>query len=215
MADVDVDALPERAQRPAEDGSQREWTASCMRVTPVDSGTVTASGRPGILDVIGIPKAATGTARDGLPIPGAVLASIPVLPVVSVPAAEPASCLSGEIANHIADLPIDRIEAKHPRGFRTFLRRWSAKATLPIEANAEVATGKRDGVAMHGTDVANFVRARRFAGLPAPCRRSASADRRPRDAPRTARPGGSPRRHRPHRGRFVGLEECRPQAQRS
>jgi hypothetical protein len=172
MADVDVDALPERAQRPAEDGSLREWAAPGVRCGAVDAGTVTASGRRDTLDSIGTPKAAAGMARDGLPMPmpAAALASLPVLPVVSAPAAEPAPCLSGEIANHIADLPIDRIRAQYPRGFRAFLRRWPAKATLPIEAAHAVATGKRDGVAMHGSDAA--ARARTRADAPDCLRRN-------------------------------------------
>lgn len=159
MADVDLKSLLESAQRAAEDGSAREWTATGVRVGGVDFGTVTTSGRKDTLDFIETMKAAAEMAREGLPmtIPAATLASPGPVRAASTIEAEPAPLLSAEIANHVADLerrqlspdtiteskhslrlllgivgdlPVDQIKAKHLRAFWDGVRWWPANATV-------------------------------------------------------------------------------------
>ncbi|GAA4795900.1 site-specific integrase [Lysobacter hankyongensis] len=159
MADVDVKKLLESAQRAAEDGSLREWTATGVRVGGVDFGTVTTTGRRDTLDFIETMKAAAEMAREGLPMvfPSAALAAPVAMPALSALQGEPAPLLSVEIANHVADLeqrelspdtiteskhslrlllgivgdlPVDQIKAKHLRAFWEGVRWWPALATV-------------------------------------------------------------------------------------
>lgn len=109
MADVDIKKLLESGQRAAEDGSLREWTATGVRVGPIDFGAVTTSGRRDTLDFIDTLKAAAEMAREGMPmtIPASTLTAAPSQAgsTIGLTSAQgPVPLLSAEIANHIADL---------------------------------------------------------------------------------------------------------------
>jgi integrase len=168
MADVDVKKLLESAQRVAEDGSLREWTATGVRVGGVDFGTVTTSGRGDTLDFIETLKASADMA----------LAAPAAVPAMSESQAEPAPLLSTEIANHVADLeqrelsrdtiteskhslrlllgivgdlPVDQIKAKHLRAFWEGVRWWPANATVKpqyrrLSVAETIAKGKEENV---------------------------------------------------------------------
>jgi hypothetical protein len=92
---VDVKKLLESAQRAAEAGVDRPWTASNVRVGGVDFGTVQTTGREDTLDFIEAMKAADEMVAKAW-------ASTSKAPQ-TVPAPD-SPLLSDEIANHIADL---------------------------------------------------------------------------------------------------------------
>ncbi|MCC7247806.1 MAG: site-specific integrase, partial [Lysobacter sp.] len=167
---VDVKKLLESAQRAAEAGEDRPWTASNVRVGGVDFGTVQTTGREDTLDFIEAMKAADEMVAKAW-------ASTSKVPQHA--ASEPASPrLSEEIANHIVDLerrqlspdtiteskhslrlllgiagdlPVDQIKAKHIRAFWGGVRWWPANATVKpayrrLSVTETIAKGRENGV---------------------------------------------------------------------
>ncbi|MES2670646.1 MAG: site-specific integrase [Pseudomonadota bacterium] len=146
---VDVKKLLESAQRAAEAGVDRPWTASNVRVGGVDFGTVQTTGREDTLDFIEAMKAADEMVAKAW-------AGTPKVPQHT--ASEPASpLLSEEIANHLNDLerrqlaadtiteskhtlrifaavvgnlPVWEIKATHVRAFLDAVRWWPERATI-------------------------------------------------------------------------------------
>ncbi len=145
---IDIKKVIESAQRAAESGGIREWTASGVRVGGVDFGTVSMSGPQDTLDFIKTMRAAA-TLRPG---PGSAR-----VPQSSKSAEPPGPLLSDEIAHHVADLerrklapdtiteskhslrillgvvgdrPVAEIKREQLRAFWDAIRWWPANATV-------------------------------------------------------------------------------------
>lgn len=175
---VDVKKLLESAQRAADDGSLREWTATGVRVGGIDFGNVTTSGRADTQDFIQTMRAAVKLAQQGLPmaIPAAALTSSQV-------AAAKGPLLSAEVANHIADLgrrqlspdtlteskhtlrifqattgdiPVRDIKPTHVRDFLDAIRWWPERASIKPK--------------FRGMTVLQIIEAGKKANVPSPSR---------------------------------------------
>lgn len=167
---VDVKKLIEGAQRAAEAGEVRPWTASGVRVGGVDFGTVSTKGRQDTLDFIEVMKAADGMVAGG---------SVDASAAMAERHAKAASLLlSQEIEAHLTDLkrrqlapdtitesrhtlrillgvagdrPVAEIKRPEIRAFWDAVRSWPANATVKpqyrdLSVSEIVAKGKAEGV---------------------------------------------------------------------
>lgn len=94
---VDFKKLLEGARQAADDGSVRDWTATGLKVSKADFGTVTTNGPEDTADFLKLFEAVVLAAERRGAVPAAVQSSTPT-------ATSSAPLLSTEIANHIADL---------------------------------------------------------------------------------------------------------------
>lgn len=158
VAVVDIKKLLESAQRAADSGTTREWTASGVQIGRVNFGDVEARGREDTLDFIQAVRAALEDPNNQ----GPIAVQAPKLAAqVATPAPEPDSPkLSDEIANHLADLerrqlasdtitesrhslriflavtgdiPVSTIKVAHARAFLDAVRWWPERATIRPE----------------------------------------------------------------------------------
>jgi integrase len=175
VAVMDIKKLLESAQRAADSGAMREWTATGVQVGRVNFGNVEARGREDTLDFIQAVKAALD-APGNAPLPTELASS----PQAAPPAAKVAEGpkLSGEIASHLADLerrqlsadtitesrhslriflavtgdiPVSEIKAAHLRAFLDAVRWWPDRATLKpayrgMSVLQIIAAGKKEQV---------------------------------------------------------------------
>jgi integrase len=178
---VDVKKLLESAQRAAEAGVDRPWTASNVRVGGVDFGTVQTTGREDTLDFIEAMKAADEMVAKAWASTSNVSQTIP---------GSDSPLLSEEIANHIADLeqrqlapdtitesrhslrlllgvvgdrPVSEIKRSEIRVFWDAVRWWPA--------NASVKPRYRD------LSVQDIVEKGRAEGVPAPSKHTINKHR--------------------------------------
>ncbi len=148
---VDIKKLLESAQKAVENGADRPWTASNVRVGGVDFGTVATSGREDTLDFIEVMKAADELVAKSL------AGSEKRAPEKAAPSAPATPLLSEEIASHVADLerrklsrdtiteskhslrillgvvgdkPVGEIKRPEIRAFWEAVRYWPANATV-------------------------------------------------------------------------------------
>ena len=167
---VDVKKLLESAQRAAESGEDRPWTASNVRVGGVDFGNVQTTGREDTLDFIEAMKAADQMVAKAW-------AGVAQAPQQSAPAPK-SPLLSEEIAHHIGDLerrklspdtitesrhslrillgivgdrPVAEIKRDEIRAFWNAVRWWPANATVKpqyreLSVSQIVERGREDGV---------------------------------------------------------------------
>lgn len=146
---VDVKKLLESAQRAAEAGVDRPWTASNVRVGGVDFGTVQTTGREDTLDFIEAMKAADEMVAKAWAATTTVPAATPTTPTTPM--------LSVEIERHIkalkerrlakdtvteskhalrlllgvvGDVPVGQIKRDQIRAFWEAVRWWPANASV-------------------------------------------------------------------------------------
>lgn len=181
---VDIKKVLESAQRAADSGSQRDWTATGVKVGGVDFGTVSTSGSQDTLDFIKTLRAAAG-------IQGVPTSSVAV-PQPQAPPASNAPLLSAEIEGHIEDLkgrrlatdtiteskhslrlllgivgdvPVDQIKAPQIRKFWEGVRWWPSNASvMPRYKGLSVAEiierGRKEDVPMPSAHTMNKHRQR-------------------------------------------------------
>jgi hypothetical protein len=80
---VDIKKVLESAQRAADSGSKRDWTATGVKVGGVDFGTVSTSGPQDTLDFIKTLQAAAGI--QGVPTSSVLMAQPQATPASNAP----------------------------------------------------------------------------------------------------------------------------------
>ena len=189
---VDIKKVLESAQRAADSGSKRDWTATGVKVGGVDFGTVSTSGPQDTLDFIKTLQAAAGI--QGVPTSSVLMAQPQATPASNAP------LLSSEIEGHIEDLksrrlatdtiteskhtlrlllgivgdvPVDQIKAPQIRKFWEGVRWWPSNASvMPRYKGLSVAEiierGRKEDVPMPSPHTMNKHRQRLsvfFTGL--------------------------------------------------
>ena len=155
---VDVKKLLESAQRAAEAGVDRPWTASNVRVGGVDFGTVHTTGREDTLDFIEAMKAADQMVAKAWAATSAPTSPADATPLLSVEIERHISALKERrlakdtiteskhalrlLLGVVGDVPVGQIKRDQIRAF------WEAVRWWPANANASVKPQYRDRTVM-------------------------------------------------------------------
>lgn len=165
---VDVKKLLESAQRAAESGEDRPWTASNVRVGGVDFGNVQTTGREDTLDFIEAMKAADQMVAKAWAATGTPPSPADTTPLLSVEIERHISTLQERrlakdtiteskhalrlLLGVVGDMPVGQIKRDQIRAFWEAVRWWPANASVKpqyrdLTVMEIVAKGQAEGVA--------------------------------------------------------------------